>query len=177
LNVNVKLFRRQRKLRGGQDPRELQRLGVEARRRRKAEQGSGVVQSTQPRPEEGRASRAGRPMRDSSISRQGPHGGPQLPKTKPSVEPPRRRTTEDVLAEINAAYAADSKAAEPPPKPSGDLYTGFPRQAGETTSDYQLRHILHQQAEWREIQRKNGTLELEAETWPRLIASPEQFYM
>jgi hypothetical protein len=57
LNVNVKLFRRQRKLRGDQDPRELQRRGVEARRRRKQEAAKAAGQDAPPRPQSERAKR------------------------------------------------------------------------------------------------------------------------
>ena len=59
--------------------------------------------------------------------------------------------------------------------PSGDLFENFPREPNEPTSDYWLRRILHQQAEWRRKQSENGTYE--EEPFPRLIASPEQFYM
>jgi hypothetical protein len=60
------------------------------------------------------------------------------------------------------------------PAPSGDIYHDFPREAGELTSDYHLRRILHQQAEWRRKQQEAG---IEEESWPRLWPNPPEQYM
>jgi hypothetical protein len=162
--------KRQRKralMDGGQDPRELQRLSVEARRRRKQQQASGVASSVPHQPDVERALDAASRRRDSSLSDIGSHGRPQLPKTNPT-----RRTTEDVLAEIDAAYPA--KKPPPGPKPvqefapsaTADVFHNDPRQPGEMASDYFLRHALHQQAEWRRKQQADGVEEV---TWPRLV--------
>jgi hypothetical protein len=84
----------------------------------------------------------------------------------------RDTRVEDYLAATRSPVAPKQS----PRDTSGDLFENFPRLEGETTSDYRLRAILDSQAKWREIQRANGTHELPAEKWPRLIASPEQFY-
>jgi hypothetical protein len=80
--------------------------------------------------------------------------------------------TEDTRVED---YLAATRSPEKPKRDtSGDIYENFPRHTGETNSDYHLRRILHQQAEWRALQSKNGTVE--EETFPRLI-HPDQYYM
>jgi hypothetical protein len=79
------------------------------------------------------------------------------------------------MAEIDAAYPRPEKPVEEvSSNPSGDLYENFPRHENELTSDYHLRRILHQQAKWREIQAKNGTLEAPPLMPPRLI-HPDQY--
>jgi hypothetical protein len=164
------VFRRQRKLRGGQDPRELQRLSVEARLRRKQEQASGVADSVSHQPDVGRALDAGRRRRDSSVRDIRSHQRPQLPKPNPT-----RRTTQDVLAEIDAKYPAEkprvnrglqvAKVKLPAPQ-DPNRYGDFPAEPGELASDYWLRRALHMQLEWSRKQQANGTVEV---TWPRLV--------
>jgi hypothetical protein len=148
---------------GGQDPRELQRRSVEARRRRKQEQASGDADSASFSPGRPRASQRRLPETGLQHTRSIEGVAPQLPETKPSVEPPRRRTTEDVLAEINAAYAANPPAKKPAPPPDDGL----------TAADRSVLEALKQQAEWRRIQEENGTEEIE---FPRLI-HPDQYFM
>jgi hypothetical protein len=62
----------------------------------------------------------------------------------------------------------------------------FPREPGEDTTTYRLRHALRQQAEWREIQKRNGDSEDEPRQpsydragrpiGGRRLVHPDQYY-
>jgi hypothetical protein len=170
--------RRRKLMRGGQDPRELQRLSVESRlrRARRAQESAPAVSSSAG--EVGEFPQ-GRPERDSSPLHSGPHTPPVHPETnvaKTSAERTRERQAAHLAAKPARSPVTPEEAHYAPYASLGSLESrlGCPAE-DESHADWSIRRQLVMDTIWERKLRHNGTLEIP--TMPRFFPNPEQWYM